>query len=387
MRRLVASAALLLVVWLPAVHGQGAATRAESLPTSRTLDEKLESIRSKLGLPALGVAATSGERLLAIATAGFRKLGSEERVTPLDTWHLGSCTKSMTATMIARLVERGMLSFDSTLEGGFPELAGKMDASYRGVTLEQLLANRGGVPSDLSPGGLWGRLWERKGTPSDQREELARGVFERAPATRPGSSFLYSNAGFALAGQMAERATKKAWEALMQEELFAPLGMTSGGFGAPGNPDSVKEPWGHGAGGEPVPPGPHADNPPAIGPAGTAHLSLSDWARYAATHLRGARGRSDYLKAETFARLQAKPKVGEYAFGWAHATRPWANGPVLVHNGSNTMWFCVIWLAPERNVALLSVCNMGGAKAAQGTDEAVATVLDLVKDQLDKPAK
>jgi hypothetical protein len=37
----------------------------------------------------------------------------------------------------------------------------------------------------------------------------------------------------------------------------------------------------------PVPPGPGSDNPQAIAPAGTAHMSLADWSRFAALHLRG----------------------------------------------------------------------------------------------------
>ena len=79
----------------------------------------------------------------------------------------------------------------------------------------------------------------------------------------------------------------------MQEELFGPLGMTSAGFGAPGEPADARRSPGDTAAPSrgPVEPGPNADNPPAIGPAGTVHASLADWAKYAALHLRGAQGR------------------------------------------------------------------------------------------------
>jgi CubicO group peptidase (beta-lactamase class C family) len=208
-------------------------------------------------------------------------------------------------------------------------------------------------------------------------------VLVSKPVSAPGTEYLYSNAGFAIAGHMAEVLTKKAWEDLTREELFEPLGMTSAGFGAPGRAGGLDEPCGHGMrDGAPVDPGPNADNPPAIAPAGTVHATLSDWAKYAAAHLRGAKGRTDYLKAETFARLQAKPAVGHYAFGWDNLERPWANGHALHHNGSNTMWYCVIWLAPRRDCAFMSVCNAGGDAAARATDAAIGALMAAVEKSL-----
>lgn len=376
------SLALLLAFVLCAVSGAQTASRPESLPHSTDLEAKLEEIRAKNGVPALAAAATTGDRLLAIGAVGLRKKGSPERVTVDDLWHLGSCTKSMTATMLARLVERGTLEWDTTIGEAFkgdlvvPEV-------FAPVTIEQMLAHRSGIPSDLSHDGLWGKLWEKKGTPVDQRRQLVEGVFVQGPATRPGTDFLYSNAGFAFAGHIAERAMKKPWEDLMRDELFAPLGMRSAGFGAPGSKDAVTQPWGHRGVDDPVNPGPNADNPPAIGPAGTVHASLADWAKYAALHLRGARGKTDYLKPGTFARLQEKPKVGDYAFGWGHHERPWGNGHVLSHAGSNNSWFCVVWLAPNRDVAFLACTNIGGGAAAAATDQAIGALMRAVKDAIE----
>jgi CubicO group peptidase (beta-lactamase class C family) len=354
------------------------ASRPESLPVSQPLEARLEAIRAKHALPALAAAATTSERLLAIAATGVRKKGSPEPATVHDRWHLGSCTKSMTATMLARFVERGTLSWDTAMGKAFSDLvgSGEMRDEYVPVTMEQLLAHRGGIPSDLSANGLWGKLWEKKGTPTEQRRQLLEGVVQMPPASAPGTAYLYSNAGIAIAGHMAERATGKSWEDLMQAELFGPLGMRDVGFGAPGSAEKVDQPWGHhGPTLTPVPPGPNADNPPAIGPAGTAHASLADWAKYAAIHLRGSRGKTGYLKPETFAHLQEKPKAGDYSFGWGHGERPWAKGHVLSHSGSNNSWFCVVWLAPNRDVAYLACCNAGGAAAAAAADEAVQAVM------------
>ncbi len=174
-----------------------------------------------------------------------------------------------------------------------------------------------------------------------------------------------------LAGAVAEHATDANWEELMRRELFAPLGITTAGFGMPGDQKGTTQPWGHRAGAS-GPAALFADNPPALGPAGTVHMSLRDWAKFAALHL-GVAGDKPLLRAETLAALHTPPPPADYALGWRVTTRPWAKGPILTHAGSNTMWFCVAWLAPEAKFAVLVTCNQGEADKA--CDEVAAACI------------
>jgi hypothetical protein len=48
----------------------------------------------------------------------------------------------------------------------------------------------------------------------------------------------------------------------------------------------------------------------------------------------------------------------------AWSERGWAPGPILTHVGSNTMRFCVAWLAPDAKFGVLVTCNQGDAAAA-----------------------
>jgi hypothetical protein len=57
--------------------------------------------------------------------------------------------------------------------------------------------------------------------------------------------------------------------------------------------------------------------------------------------------------------------------------RKWANGRTLMHNGSNTMFFAVIWAAPKRNCAIVVATNVGGDKAEQACDDAATQVAEL----------
>jgi CubicO group peptidase (beta-lactamase class C family) len=250
------------------------------------------------------------------------------------------------------------------------------------VTLDLLLRNHSGAPTDLDADGLWGRLCGMKGSPpTAQRRALVEGVLKRPPVSKPGTKFLYSNAGFAVAGAMAETLMKTPWETLITKRLFEPLGMKSAGFGAPGTADKMDQPRGHGADGKPVEPGLGADNPAAIGPAGIVHCTIGDWGKYVSLHLRGERkGSTKLLAPESFVRLH-KPSADEsgYAMGWVVADRLWAGGRALTHSGTNTMWFCTTWLAPAKDFAVLVTCNQGGDEAAKACDEACGA---LIQDHL-----
>lgn len=356
------------------------------------LRQLLEPIRAKRRVPALAAVLVQGGEIVAIGATGVRRAGGEEPVTIDDRFHLGSDTKAMTATLVAALVGQGKLSWTTTVGEVFGESIPAIDPVWRGVTLEQLLHHRGGAPEDLDADGLWGRLWEREGSPPEQRMQLVEGVVRRAPVLPPGTKPLYSNAGYAIAGAIAERVTGRAWEELMEEDVFAPLGITTAGFGAPGEAEKVDQPWGHRPNGTAIEPGPQADNPAAIGPAGTVHMSIGDWAKFVIAHLRGDPRNPEHdavlIPAEMYERLH-RP-IDNYAMGWLVADRAWAKGDrpddggiVLTHAGSNTMWFCVAWLAPERDLALLAATNQGGTAAERACDEAVAAMIEAYAERRD----
>ncbi len=353
--------------------------------TPRDVSGLLKPIQERHKIPGMVAAIVEGDQVIALGAVGVRKAGSPEPVQIGDLFHLGSCTKAMTATMIATLVEERKISWETTLEKVFSPWPDRWNAAWRNVTLEQLLTHRSGAPSDLGADGLWGKLWNRKGTPTEQRMDLVEGVLSRPPLHEPGTKYLYANAGFAIAGAMAEKITGEAWEDLMRKRLFEPLGMTTAGFGAPGTPGVVDQPRGHRKGGAPVELGRDADNPPAIGPAGTVHCSIGDWAKFVALHLQGDRGEARLLSAKTFAKLHApfKGPDPQYAMGWGVTERPWGGGRVLTHNGSNTMWFCVVWIAPKKNFAVLVACNQAenGDKA---TDEAAWALIQNYLAEVNK---
>lgn len=359
-----------------------AAECASTAAFASPLAESLEAIRARHHLPALACTVIRSNSVVDQAAVGLRAEGRTNAVTLQDAWHLGSVTKSMTATLAAVLVDEGRLHWTDRLGDAFPTDLLSVDPAWRDVTLEQLLGNRGGAPDQawLDQSGLWSQFWNTQGTPRDQRLFLAREILKRPPSIPPGTRFVYSNAGFILAGVWMEQRLGLAWESLVAERVFRPLGMTSAGFGPPDPAGTGSQPWGHrkvGSSWVALPPGPQADNPSGLGPAGTVHASMSDLSNFVMAHLNGELGRSTplKLKPETWHRLHTALEGQAYALGWNITSRPWAGGTAWNHTGSNTYWFCNVWVAPKMEFAVLVFTNAGGDDAFKATDEVAAAVI------------
>src|SRR5262249_48664597 len=161
---------------------------------------------------------------------GYRKYGSTVRVTADDQFHLGSDTKAMTATLVGMLIEEGKLDWSSKLADLLPELSSSMNEQFKPVTVNMLLAHRGGMPNRSTPlNKTLGDLKRLPGSPREQRFEFIKMMLAETPDYQPGSKYVYSNAGYSLLGVIAEQLTNAPWESLMSIRIFQPLGMTTAG--------------------------------------------------------------------------------------------------------------------------------------------------------------
>lgn len=359
---------------LPAGGAAAQFNRIGPGPQLPRVSEALDAILKQTGVPALGYAAVGPAGLINVDVAGRRRNTVEDYVTIEDSWHTGSNTKAMTAALYARLVEQGRAKWGATLGELF--IGVKQDDAWAKVTIEDLLSHR----SAISDTGLIDQGWLIKAHTdtrpvAEQRADFAARLLGHAPTGKPGT-YEYANSNYILAGAAIERLVRTDWETAMAAEVFGPLRMGSAAFGAPTGPN----PWGH----DPGPNGSYApvdplhevaDNPPIFGPAGRVHLSLADYAKFAQVFLTGGGG---WLSTQSLARL-ARPGGGEkegYALGWQYyANRGWADGPVLAHEGSNTLWRTAALIAPARPVAYLLVTNCGGDAGQQAVQLMAARLI------------
>lgn len=301
---------------------------------------------SEENIPGIIAAIFDPDGILLIESAGVRKKGSPEQITTDDHFHLGSCTKAMTSALLATLIADNEIQWETTLIEVFPEFEDSIHQDYHNVTLHQLVTHRSGVESNAVNWQAYTDL-EIK----ERRLNIMKDNLKDASQIGVGE-FNYSNLGYMIAGSMAERITGLSWETLMKDRLFEPLGMNSAGFGPPGTTGHVDQPWGHTKRGGKWQPR-QLDNPEALGPAGTVHCSIEDWGKFIRLFL--TQDNSTLLDRNQLDKL-TEP-VGDYACGWGVAQRQWADGMVITHNGSNTIWYITVWIAPEINRAFIAGTN------------------------------
>ncbi len=333
-------------------------------PAGASLGRLITEQRKEKHLVGLAAMVTVDGQVEAAAAQGERKKGSGVPLEIGDRWHLGGITKSITATMIARLIESGQMQWSDTVGAIFPEAS--IHADWKPVTLRQLLTDTAGAPPNFSK--QVSRKWPAPGPACTQaRREAVLIVMADKPAYPPGKKFAYSNVGYPIAAAMAEKVTGVTWEELVKREVFEPLELSDAGFGPPKSADeTLEQPRGHRtvlAGKAAM--DDKADNTPIMGPGGNIHMTLRNLCTFAREHMRGDLGEGKLLSAETY-KLLHTPELGHYACGWLRK-EPGKEIPYTVywHNGSNTMWYALVAFIPEKNMVVAVTSNDGDFQNAE----------------------
>ena len=338
---------------IPLSLKRGAPPAAAADPRAGLLEGPLDRaalarIRAALGTPAMGLAWQWGTAKRAILVDGVRAAGAAARVNTLDRWHLGSITKSFTATLFARLVERGVVAWDSTIDAVLAKSLGPIPAAYSGLTARELLSHMAGLPANIAFADL-ARFPRESADSRADRIAYAKLALNAEPAGPRQTRMVYSNSGYIIAAAMLEVMTGQPWERLVRRHVLGPLRLTSAGFGPPGSAAIISQPRGHVIAADGARSPVFLDNPAVLGPAGRLHMSLADVLTYLAAHRDCP---TSLLSAQNWAMLHRPPFGGSYALGWV-VRRDGA----LWHNGSNTAWYAEASFDPNSGLLAASVAN------------------------------
>ena len=365
--------AALLPLFLAAM-GLLAGCRTSQLeqPAPPTADSSLAAIlneaRRRHRIPAMAAVATRADGILETATEGIRREGLPDPVIPGSRFHIGSNTKAMTATVVAKAIEEGKLSWDTTPLAVFPEWEGRIREEYRSITITDLLTHHAGLSAyDDTESPEFSELDSLPDDPVEQRREFALRALGREPAVAPRTKRLYSNGGFSIAAAMTERVTGESWESLMLSRLFDPLGIEAT-FEWPAFDDD-RQPWGHFESPEENHPhDPHDDFqlPPFLLPAGGVSIAPTDYAKVLQLHLDGLAGKDGLLLARSIEHLHT-PSSDHTAMGWG--IQEFEGAVASVHTGSAGTFFAVVTVWPSRDLAVAVFANAGGDRAQKACVE------------------
>jgi CubicO group peptidase (beta-lactamase class C family) len=317
----------------------------------RMLCEFVMAEMRRLSVPgvALGLYIDGREHLVGF---GITSVENPLPVTADTLFQIGSTTKTVTGTIIMRLVEQGALNLDEPVRTYLPELQLKDKATEKTVTTRHLLTHMGGWVGDF---------FRETGNGDDN---LARYVAEMAglPQIVPVNTiWAYNNAGFGLAGRLIEVITGRPYEAVAQELVLDPIGMDNSFF-FPADVISRRFAVGHRVDAEQ---GPVVLRPWAL--ARSAHAvgglcsSARDQMRYARFHLgdgTAANGQR-LLSAATMAAMQTPQcpaNLGrQVGLGWL--LKDYGTAWAVMHGGATKGQLSAFLMVPSRGFAITVLTN------------------------------
>jgi CubicO group peptidase (beta-lactamase class C family) len=138
----------------------------------------------------------------------------------------GSISKSVTAVLMMRLVDQGVIELDDPVERYLPEFADISDRrpGAEAVTFRHLASHTAGLIREPSwSGSVVGPL-------DSWGDRILESIPQTAYDSVPGARYQYSNIGFGIAGLALERATGRPFMDMVRTEVFEPLGMTGSEF-------------------------------------------------------------------------------------------------------------------------------------------------------------
>ncbi|MBN2082743.1 serine hydrolase [bacterium] len=342
----------------PHAAARAAATRLADL--RKLVPEWLPACRT----PGAAVGVVMDGEVIFSEGFGLRDIENELPVTPQTRFHIASVTKTFTATLLAQLVDDGLLDWDRPIIEYIPDFALYDETATEHCTLRDLACHRTGLPRhDL--------VW--LGHAGFDRDELFAALRYLEPNADFRNQWQYCNLTFAAAGVVAEHVTGERWEDLVQARLLDPLGMTATttsvaameqatdfarGYGNTGpalDDYSNYTPVGHFA----------ADCVPA---SGSLQSSLEDMLKYLDFQLTGMAGGERIISAEQLTEIHL-PQMAIGALTMASQETPvlngglaWAVGPYrgyysVFHGGIMDGCTAEVMLIPELKAGIVVLTN------------------------------
>ena len=332
---------------------------SDETPTFKTLDEVVEHYRQKSQTPGLSVGTLidgdfrgSGYGVISLAT---------NYPTRVDTlFQIGSNTKVMTSTVVMQLVEQGKLQLDTPIVEYLPELELADKEAQEQITMRHLLTHQSGIDGDI---------FDDTGVGDDALKTLIAKASQWKQDTKPGEQWSYCNSGFYIAGRVMENLLGQTYETIMNERLFAPLGMersfwfaqdaiyysaAAGHQQLPGQDQpTVAKPW-------PIPRNAAA--------AGAAISTVEDVLKFMQFHMSGGKTAEGVISPESVAAMQQPQRRVtsrlEWGIGWSLGEV--GGHRVIYHGGTTNGQNSQMYAVPDKNFAISILTNSSKGSEAIG---------------------
>ena len=331
------------------------------------------------GIGSITAAVVRGDRVVWTRAFGWADRDQQIPATPETIYRTGSISKSVTAVLLAQLVEDGTVSLDDPVAQYFPEinqLADPPDGALP-ITFRHLVSHTAGLIREPNlPGAAAGPIatWEAK---------ILASIPTTSFQTPPGTEYSYSNIGFGLLGLALSRAAGQPFMDLVHQRIFEPLGMTSSTFIL--TPEMEQRMsvgylnWGDSIDAA-IPALEHAGRGYKV-PNGGVYATAGDLARFIAGQTGAAP--TAILSPASRAEMQRIQTPGDQTrgYGLGFSVRQAEGGPWIVgHGGSVAGYTAYLCFDPETQIGVVLLRNYNRGQTSLGRT-ASALLVDLVKTQ------
>jgi CubicO group peptidase (beta-lactamase class C family) len=367
-------------VWDEPEEPAGGEPIAQTAPTAWREDYAgyVQQTMAQDGIPGVALALVQGDEIVWAEGYGLRNVAQNAPVTPDTLFHIGSTHKSMTAMVIATLVDDGVLTWDTPIVRFAPQFALSDREATQQVTMRHLLSMSSGIPDDaedeLDDGATIGEVFEI--------------VKETELLARPGEVFSYSNISCSVAGYLGVMAAGgqsddlyAGYAHLLQTKVLDPIGMNTATIyaGVARRDVNYAQSYVLSGRGEPVLSPTYDVDGDVLAPSGSLKATVREMALYVATQLnRGVapNGRR-VVSAESLAETW-EPYLDEYGMGWQIET--YKGVELIFHTGAYDDFASVIGFVPEFNVGFVLLLNSEEA-GERLVEEAAYALVDVWLEQ------
>jgi len=314
--------------------------------------------------PGAAVAIVKDTSIIFLKGYGLRDTKKPDSINTRTVFRLGSVSKSVTATLVAVLVNEGILHWDDLVIKYLPDFKLKSDAATQKLTLRHLLSHTIGLPYHAYT------IMVEDHAPFDTLKDHLKDL---DLIGKPGELYSYQNVGFSLIGSVIEKATGKKLEEVFIQKLFLPLGMNdaSASFQKIMMSDNVAVPH-------------YITNPMmisstyySVAPAGGINASIQDMALW----LKALMGTQQKILPQQNINEIFEPQVraiarnhyfgqwkrvrkSYYGLGWRVIT--FNNDTIEYHGGYVNNYRCEVAINLKKKIAIALLVNSPGGLADQG---------------------
>jgi CubicO group peptidase (beta-lactamase class C family) len=296
-------------------------------------------------------------------------MNKTDKLSINDIMPIGSCSKSVTGLVAAKLVSQDLITWETDFFSLYPELKSNR-TKFNKLTFKNLLSHRAEVPPLTGQNNeVMPDMKLLLDTTSLGRINLAKWILKQTPASL-NKAYNYSNGGYVLAALMIEKVTGKTWEQLINEQLSS-QGITTY-YKFPNEIDSNFV-WLHDERRYPVSPefNDEAGVRKPLAAGGLIFMSFSDAIKYVQLNMKGYAGESNFLSKEEFQFLHSG--LSEYSLGWGNRD---INGNLnILHRGNigGRSW-CLFQFIPSKKIGVVIMTNSG--------DQQTGLIINQVRDYL-----